>query len=75
MVVGVAKHSAPMWTPSSCLRMTAYHIVVASPGPGSGATARRPVDVGSRCPPRRAAPRGDLTRGRVDEEDSHRDRG
>ena len=62
-----------MKTPRSCLRITAYHMVVASPVPwigcqGRGGGVRRVRDA------RRdeLAQGGDLTRGGVDEERGHR---
>jgi hypothetical protein len=65
-----------MYTPRSRLRMTAYHMVDASPIPGSrshGAAAPRPPV--STPASQELALGGDLTRVRIDEEQSHSGRG
>ena len=63
-----------MNTPRSCLRITAYHIVVASPVPWIGCHGRgaRPVGGVGDAGLHELAQGGDLTGVRVDEERRHR---
>ena len=64
-----------MNTPRSRLRITAYHIVVASRVPWIGCQGRGGASDSSATPGAdELAQGGDLTRGRVDEERGHRRR-
>ena len=65
-----------MYTPRSRLRITAYHIVVASPDPWMRSQGRGGASSPTSTPASQELALGrDVTRGRVDEEESHGRRG